>query len=483
MTHNTFTTEIIGGIQEKLIRDGSIDLQSLADSLDHNDNLDTVRKFVTTHTEFSRRDWDRAVNRARVKTALGEYPATANDLLRLWVTSEKVEVLYNRKISKRVPPRYLGELITPEERLSSRISDCTARIIENGQVNTETLKRDLRQLSERHRLGFSREAISDAVGVWFDNAIVERKITLSHEVSYQQHKRVETTAAAWSAITGAFDPDDSAPEYVRAVLSKFIWQVKRKLLGLEIFDHLMPVVLGPQGVGKSTLIRNVFLKPVEEVTMNTDFSEITDNRNHDMWRFFVLFMDEMSHAGKADMDTVKNLITLPMLQRRPMGSNDVVNLDQNATFIGCSNREIEQLIRDETGNRRFAALRFSSTPDHAAINAIDPLLLWQSVDEWGEDPMKPFHTVLKAKQAEWRERSQVEQWLAQFMLPTSRHGQTQFTADLYKEYTQWADTYYHNQRQNYNVWSKELKRVVNNYPELGWGEKRNKRGSGYCYGN
>ncbi|MBP1179233.1 hypothetical protein [Methylobacterium sp. PvR107] len=164
-----------------------------------------------------------------------------------------------------------------------------------------------------------------------------------------------------------------------------------------------------------------------------------------------------------------------------MGSNDVVNIRQNATFIGCSNREIEQLIRDETGNRRFAALRFTSTPDHSTINAIDAQVLWQSVDERAEDPMKPFKAVLKAKQAAWRERSQVEQWLDQHKVPTSREGINQPAADLYKDYSQWADTFFRGQIWTYNVWSKEFKRVINNNPDLGWRASRRAKGSGYIY--
>jgi hypothetical protein len=480
MTSTTYTTDIISVLQQKVMSGEAIDLQSLADCLDLSANLDPVRNWIVQFTEHTKRDWKTALHRARVKQALGAYPNTATELLRLIVESQRTRVAYNRSIAKGSLPTFEGNVITPEDRARDRLIDNVARIRESREVNTETLKRELRQINEEHALRFSRDAISDAVVTWFEDAIEDRKLELFSDVAFARQDK-DKVAANWQRITGAFCVEEHDADFVRAVLSKFIWQVKRKMLGLQITDHLMPVLLGPQGVGKSTLIRDIFLKPLEEVTMNTDFAEIVDNRNHDMWRFFVLFMDEMSHAGKADMDTVKNLITLPMLQRRPMGSNDVVNIRQNATFIGCSNREIDQLIRDETGNRRFAALRFTSTPDHATINAIDAQVLWQSVDEHAEDPMKPFKAILKAKQAEWRERSQVEQFIEQHTVPKSLEGVNQPASELYKDYTLWADTYFRSQVWTYTAWSKEFKRVTLNNPGLGWRASRSAKGSGYTY--
>ncbi|CAO4175987.1 VapE domain-containing protein [Methylorubrum populi] len=480
MTHTTYIQDILNGLQQKVMSGETIDLQGLADCLDHSENLDPVRNWIIQFTEHTKRDWKAALHRARVKQALGACPATANELLRLVVSSQRMSVAFNRSISRGSLPTFEGSVITPDDRARDQTIDNVARIRESREVNTETLKRELRMINEEHGLRFSRDAISDAVATWFLDAIEDRKLELFGDVAFTRQSKDEV-AANWQRITGAFCSEEHDADFVQAVLSKFIWQVKRKMLGLPITDHLMPVLLGPQGVGKSTLIRDIFLKPLEEVTMNTDFAEITDNRNHDMWRFFVLFMDEMSHAGKADMDTVKNLITLPILQRRPMNSNDVVNIRQNATFIGCSNREIEQLIRDETGNRRFAALRFKSQPDHATINLIDAQVLWQSVDEHAEDPMKPFKAVLKAKQAEWRERSQVEQFIEQHTVPKSLEGVNQPASELYKDYTMWADTYFRGQVWTYTTWSKEFKRVTLNNPGLGWRASRSAKGSGYTY--
>src|SRR5690606_33804221 len=98
-----------------------------------------------------------------------------------------------------------------------------------------------------------------------------------------------------------------------------------KALGLKITNHLMPVLLGPQGKGKSTFVLDFLTRPVSELCASTDFSEIQDGRTAELWKHLVLFLDEMGHAAKADIDVIKNRITSPTITYRPMGTNRVVN--------------------------------------------------------------------------------------------------------------------------------------------------------------
>jgi hypothetical protein len=180
---------------------------------------------------------------------------------------------------------------------------------------------------------------------------------------------------------------------------------------MPIFDHLMLVILGSQGTGKSTLIREL-LEPVCELIAPADFKQITDDRNIDLWKNFVIFLDEMGWASKSDVDTVKNIITAPVLQRRPMRTNATCTVAQNATFIGAANAtELGELIRDTSGTRRFATVTMSDNPDRNVINAIDWWDVWQSVDHAAEDPMAPFKGVLKDRQDIDRLKHPIEEWI------------------------------------------------------------------------
>ena len=84
----------------------------------------------------------------------------------------------------------------------------------------------------------------------------------------------------------------------------------------------MAVILGDQGVGKSTLLE-LMLNPVEEICVESDFKAIADDRNSMLWKNFVMVFNEMGHAKTTQIDTVRNAITAPHLTRRIMRTDEV----------------------------------------------------------------------------------------------------------------------------------------------------------------
>jgi adenylate kinase family enzyme len=235
------------------------------------------------------------------------------------------------------------------------------------------------------------------------------------------------------------------PDFVVATINKFMWQVKRKIEDLPIYDHLMPVILGPQGSGKSTLIHQL-LAPVEELWVMTDFKQITDDRNISLWRNFIVFLDEMGWASKSDMDTVKNIITARTLTRRVMKTNVTQEVAQNVTFIGAANAtELAELIRDATGTRRFASLTMIDKPDRTIINSINWQEVWQSIDHLAGDPMAPFREVLHQKQEAERIKTPVEDWVdhieAKLLVGNAPYRRFR-SADLHTTFREFEDERY-----------------------------------------
>src|ERR1700712_1165560 len=237
-------------------------------------------------------------------------------------------------------------------------------------------------INSKHKLGVAREDINDAVMEWVDVTRRDRRYVLFETLKgplpkMDDRARVEKV---WLDIArNLFVCNEETPaEFIVAVLKKFMHQVLRKLRGLPVNDHLMTVILGTPGKGKSTFVR-AMLGPIKELVLAVDFKMIEDDRNIDIWNSYVLFLAEMGFASKANIDTIKNAITAETLTRKPLYTNSKVEIDQNATFIGCSNKELEQLIKDPTGIRRFIAIRFRNDPDWAFLNGIDWTLMWQSV--------------------------------------------------------------------------------------------------------
>jgi hypothetical protein len=188
----------------------------------------------------------------------------------------------------------------------------------------------------------------------------------------------------------------------------------------------------------------------------------------------------MGHATKADIDATKFCITADLLSRKPLYTNRTVQVKQRATFIGCSNKELDQLIRDETGGRRFVAIRFRRDPDWAFLNALNvEELLWRGVDERGTDPMQQQMATLKALQEEQREKSSVEIWLRQARMTKGWYP----AAALYAEFHTWEDSAFPRLGTDIRAFGKELVRLANTHADLPLGERRRtNRGTDYHWG-
>jgi hypothetical protein len=92
---------------------------------------------------------------------------------------------------------------------------------------------------------------------------------------------------------------------------------------------------------------------------------------------------------------------------------------QDATLIATSNTEIDKLIQDPTGHRRFVQLAFRNgnvakggLPEIWSIVAdIDYETLWRSVDPLEPSPLRPHLRELVAYQESLRPQSQLLLWL------------------------------------------------------------------------
>ena len=183
------------------------------------------------------------------------------------------------------------------------------------------------------------------------------------------------------ALTGKIDDIDVK------VIKHFLWQIKRKMFRKEVTYHMMPVLVGPTGCGKSVSISKL-LDPIEPVVYaDGDFKKLVDTREaFNLVENYIYFIDEMSKANYADVETIKNKITSKMIQYRILGTNNKFTGLNNATFIGCSNSNLDEIIKDSTSARRFYQINTKSKIDWDTINSIDFLELWRGIDEGQQSP-------------------------------------------------------------------------------------------------
>lgn len=393
---------------------------------------------------ISNQEIQAAERRAEIVAALGSHPESPVDLVAILGKGTNVQVRFNGSITRT-------DLATGQ-RIDLLITD---------------FARECRTVNASLRIGFNRSDIDDAAENWYQEQRRARVRSISAHLEPHSEFDWETVAST------CFNCDDTSPAFVAAVLRKFIHQVVCKLHGKPVGHHLMPVLTGPQGIGKTYFLKHLF-GPLLELSRSADFRAISDERNIDLWRSYILLIDEMGYADRSDVDVVKNVITADTLDRRPMRTNSSQTVRQCATLIGASNKKLSELIRDETGNRRFVGIEYSPPADRDFISSVDWTAAWRSVKHADADPLDAHRDTLRTIQEEDRFFGPVEGWLRSLASGAFRraHGGDDGklrTQDLYTDYLthRRCVTGDHDPTpRTQDAFAKELARITAHHPDV-----------------
>lgn len=144
-------------------------------------------------------------------------------------------------------------------------------------------------------------------------------------------------------------------EYLGAEDSVYVREATRKLLvaaagriirpGIK-FDYMM-ILTGPQGIGKSTLLRKLgkdwYSDSIYTVTGKEAYEQIGG-----VW---VAEMAELTATRKADVEAIKHFISKQEDTFRKAYARRPQTIKRQCVFVGTSNDR--ECLRDRTGNRRF----------------------------------------------------------------------------------------------------------------------------------
>ncbi len=151
---------------------------------------------------------------------------------------------------------------------------------------------------------------------------------------------------AGSVLIDYLGAEDS--EYVRAVtvmhLVASVWRVFNP--GCK-YDYML-TLSGPQGIGKSTLIRYL----CGDEYFNDSIAELKGKDTMEQLQgSWLIELGEMSATRKADVETVKQFISKTEDNFRPAYARRAQRFLRQCVFWGSTNDT--EFLRDKTGNRRF----------------------------------------------------------------------------------------------------------------------------------
>ena len=474
---------IVNKLAAQKVRGDRINMGEVIALLDPLENNVIVRDWVSDNGVMPKSQFDKAIAKAardlRIEAALGFLPTSAADFVRLYTEQHRIAVSPKGIIKRTRSFRWGNAVIDDDNAIQC---DQTRQIHELANADGNDigdLARELRIANDDLHLGYRDSSIGDAIAEWKKEMARIRKVEAFIDIAYEKGRATGPCGEQmWKDMVAAcFDVAATCPGFAISVIRKFMWQVKRKAHNLPVTNHLMPVITGAQGKGKTQFVERM-TAPLEDFKSGTDFGVITDNKTIDIWSSYILFLDEMGLLARADVSHVKNLITREYAPIRLMKQNDTAQVRNCATFIGCSNKSLGQLVYDDTGVRRFAELQFTPNPDYDAINAIDWIMLWKSVDERVSDPMVAMNMMhlLRAQQEENRTQHPVEVWVRHY---GQNYRSWTSASTLHSAYRVWEAEAYPRDQTSLGAFGRVLTNIPVAAPDQNVEKKSDRNGAQY----
>lgn len=241
----------------------------------------------------------------------------------------------------------------------------------------------------------------------YDSCEEEARAKLQNMIPFDPSLEQDSRACLLWIFTDVLRVEN--PELCTDVFRHWLWQVKRYTLGKIVAEPIMVNIRGAQGCGKTQFIRmltncrGLFRGYFDVATLDA----VLDGRESHRWaRQLITFFDELvqTRSGE-DRDIgrlvagLKQLLTAETISWRELGKHTINNIPRTFSAISASNGPLVDVIRDETGMRRFfeiVSLREEKLTfeEHLEVygnmdqeigehpeGAMDPLMIWKGVNE------------------------------------------------------------------------------------------------------
>lgn len=462
--------QVINEIQKQMIMGVTVPLHSAYNMLKHEALTLQNRKALADIFGMNATELKTAFNglarNNEIKDAIGVVPDNEYQyikaLMEKWDTAMTFQKIYKISTPYFVAGNFYNEETLRElgKQMSVFVKGADPKTLAFAEMLAKVIKTNAEM-----SMGYTVDQITRALEDWtrqqqnFITATAKMNVTFDPTV-------VVKAEAEWDKLVNAITEINVAES--KAVLKHFIWQVKRKMFGKHVDKHMMPVLNGLQEIGKSTIVKQL-VKPIAEFTIMTNFKAITDERSHDLWKNYVLILDEMGNSTQSNIEEIKQKITADSFSSRLMRTNTDTNVVNHATMIGTTNRDLSTLIFDDTGMRRFFQIACKSVFDWTVTDAIDYELLWKSINEDSDSILvsdKDLAAKVKAIQGKSRMVGGIEEFFRSREYAGGKGGTEIFADDLYKEYKEYEEEHEPNGHMSSTKFGRDLINLPGKIPNL-----------------
>ena len=230
-------------------------------------------------------------------------------------------------------------------------------------------------------------------------------------------------------------------KYVREVAKKsFVAAVARAMTPGVKYDH-MPILSGPQGIGKSTLLRIMSRNWFNDSLVTFEGKEASEV----IQGSWIVEVGELSGMSKSETNIVKQFISKTSDKYREAYGRRTGEFPRKCVFFGTTNES--EFLRDATGNRRFWPVDVGEQQPVKSVfkdleKEVD--LIWSEAFfywQMGESLYlcKEIEELAREEQENHMELSDKEGAIVEFMLRELPENWNAYTIDQRKSY--WAFDY------------------------------------------
>lgn len=254
------------------------------------------------------------------------------------------------------------------------------------RIWTDTDDAGLRWYLESNYGITSTNKIIDGVNLIAEENAENKVATRLQSTQWDGEKRIETLFIDYLGC------EDNI--YTREVSEKsLVAAVRRAIYGGIKWDN-MPILIGPQGAGKSTFLKILGMEWYNDSLVNVEGKDACEL----IQGSWILEMGELSSLRKSELNLVKNFLSRTDDIFRASYGRRAQKYPRRCAFFGTANDT--NFLRDETGNRRFWPIDcFIYKPKKSIFDDLKDELeqIWAEACELAKDM---YYNLVLSKEAE-----------------------------------------------------------------------------------